>query len=82
MKNIFLKLSDKELKKIIKYYYLDNIINDNSRQNLLKIINNNLYIDENGYIKKSDYENRYKLLKGSLLNGNDNEQIKNELSLF
>jgi hypothetical protein len=82
MNRILNKMTDEELNKIIKYYYLDNITNDDKRQNLIEIISNNLYIDDDGYLKKKDYENRYLILKGSLLNGNNNSEINNELNLF
>jgi hypothetical protein len=76
------KYNKNELLKIITYYNLNNIDNDKSKKNLIKIIDNQLYIDDKGYLYKKDYENRYKLLKGMIINGNDNDDIKNELSLF
>lgn len=82
MDKILKKMHKEQLLKIIKYYYLDNIKNDNNIDNLIKIIKENLYIDNEGYLRKKDNEYRYKILKGSLLNGNNNIEIQNELNLF
>lgn len=72
----------KTLMKIMKYYNLSNIDNNNSKDNLLKLINNNLYLDKDNILKKKDYENRYELLKGMIINGNNNSELQNELELF
>ena len=75
-------LDVKFLMKIIKYYNISNITNDNDKKNLLKLINNNLYLSKDNYLLKKDYENRYEMLKGMIFNGNDNPELKNELNLF
>ena len=75
-------LDVKFLMKIIKYYNISNITNDNDKKNLLKLINNNLYLDKDDVLKKKDFENRYLLLKGMIINGNDNKELQNELNLF
>ena len=72
----------KNLMKIIKYYNISNITNDNDKIYLLKLINNNLYLDKDNTLKKKDYENRYLLLKGMIINGNNNKDLQNELNLF
>jgi len=75
-------LNVKMLLKIMKYYNLSNIDNNNSKDNLIKIINNNLYLDKNNILKKKDYENRYQLLKGMIIAGNNNIDLQNELDLY
>jgi len=74
--------NDNILKKIIKYYNLSVIDNNFDRNNLIKIINNNLYLDKDHVLRKKDYENRYVLLKNMILSGNDNPDLQNELQLF
>jgi len=74
--------NDNILKKIIKYYNLSVINSDYNRDNLIKIINNNLYLDKDHVLRKKDYENRYVLLKNMILSGNDNPDLQNELQLF
>ncbi len=76
------KLDNTMLNKIIKYYNISNIDNNNDKIHLIKLICNNLYLDKENQLKKKDYENRYLVLKGMILNGNDNIDIKNELNLF
>jgi len=82
LKNKLDKLDNNILNKIIKYYNISNIDNNNDRIHLIKLICNNLYLDKENNLKKNDYENRYLVLKGMILNGNDNIDIKNELNLF
>jgi len=82
MDEILNKYDKNILLKIIKYYNLSNINNDNEKNNLIKIISNNLYLDKNNILRKKDYENRYKLLKGMIINGNNNPELKEELNLF
>ena len=82
LKNRLDKLDNNMLNKIIKYYNISNIDNNNDRIHLIKLICNNLYLDKENNLKKNDYENRYLVLKGMILNGNDNIDIKNELKLF
>jgi len=82
MKKILNNYDDKLLKKIVKYYNISVINNNNDRDNLIKLIDDNLYLDKDNFLKKKDYENRYKLLKGMIINGNNNENIKEELNLF
>jgi hypothetical protein len=82
LKNRLDKLDNNMLNKIIKYYNISNIDNNNDRIHLIKLICNNLYLDKENNLKKNDYENRYLVLKGMILNGNDNIDIKNELNLF
>ena len=76
------KFDDNILKKIIKYYNLSVIDNNFDRDNLIKIINNNLYLDKDNVLRKKDYENRYILLKEMIISGNDNPDLQNELQLF
>jgi hypothetical protein len=82
LKNKLDKLDNTMLNKIIKYYNISNIDNNNDKIHLIKLICNNLYLDKENQLKKKDYENRYLVLKGMILNGNDNIDIKNELNLF
>lgn len=82
LKNRLDKLDNNMLNKIIKYYNISNIDNNNDRIHLIKLICNNLYLDKENNLKKNDYENRYLVLKGMIINGNDNIDIKNELNLF
>jgi hypothetical protein len=82
LKNRLDKLDNNMLNKIIKYYNISNIDNNNDRIHLIKLICNNLYLDKKNNLKKNDYENRYLVLKGMIINGNDNIDIKNELNLF
>ena len=74
--------NDNILKKIIKYYNLSVIDNNFEKDNLIKIINNNLYLDKDNVLRKKDYENRYILLKEMIISGNDNPDLQNELQLF
>ena len=82
MEKILSKYDTKTLNKIIKYYNLSNIDNNNDKNNLIKIISNNLYLDKNNILRKKDYENRYKLLKNMIIAGNNNPLLKEEMNLF
>jgi hypothetical protein len=59
--------------------HLDEILR--SHFDLLFADSSNQIIEIKTRIQK-DYENRYLVLKGMILNGNDNIDIKNELNLF
>jgi hypothetical protein len=82
MEKILNKYDTKFLSKILKYYNLSNIDNNNDKDNLIKIISNNLYLDNKNVLRKKDYENRYILLKNMIIAGNTNPELKNELNLF
>jgi len=82
MEKILSKYDTKFLSKILKYYNLSNIDNNNDKNNLIKIISNNLHLDKNNILRKKDYENRYILLKNMIIAGNNNPILKEELNLF